>query len=71
MRFKYLGEPTRTGLALGPSLAFVFHNQDGTKTELRAPNQRTGFAIGKDIGVDVTDDRVIRHMQADPRFEEI
>jgi len=55
----------------GPTLAIVFHTQDGRRVRIDAPNQATGFVVGADIGVDIVDARVIRHMQHDPRFQEV
>jgi len=55
----------------GPTLAIVFHTQHGQKLRLDAPNQTTGFVVGQDIGVSISDPRVLRHLRHDPRFQEI
>jgi len=35
------------------------------------PEPPGGFVVGQDIGVDVLDDRALRFMRLDSRFEEI
>jgi len=70
-RFIYLGEPARQGLKYGPTLAIVFHLKDGSRPRVDAPNQTTGFVIGQDLGIEITEKRVLRHMRADKRFREI
>ena len=70
-RFKYLGEPARPSFVLeqGPTLRLVLHNKDGSDTVVNSPEG--GFVIGDDIGVDVDDERALRHLRADTRFEEL
>jgi hypothetical protein len=77
-RFRYLGEHMKPGAltrlapgSVGPTLAFIFHEQDGSKPRLDAPDPIKGFQIGDDLGVDLSDARVLRHLRSDPRFEEI
>jgi len=66
-RFVYNGEaaanPSLKGA--GPALAFRFHTQNGTKVTVNA------VAVGQEIGVDVQDVRVLRHLRHDPRFTEV
>lgn len=73
MRFRYLGESPETWSVqrMGPTVAVRFHQQSGEILEVRAPNQETGFLAGRDIGLEITDERVIRHMLVDKRFEQI
>lgn len=71
-RFKYLGEPANTFVTeYGPCLEIRIPLKDGTKMILTASDTTTGFPIGQDIGVDITDDRSLRFMRVDHRFEEI
>lgn len=72
-RFKYLGEPERPHLVKkqGPVLGFRFHMQDGSLSELLAPDPKVGFLKDQDLGIDITDSRVLRHLRTDPRFEEL
>jgi hypothetical protein len=72
-RFKYLGEPPRPNIVKvqGPVLGFRFHMQDGSLSELLAPDPAVGFLTGQDLGIDITDPRVLRHLRNDPRFEEL
>jgi hypothetical protein len=80
-RFRYLGEdasrkPMKHGslkravASWGPTVAIRFHMGYGKKLEIKPPNGKE-FKIGEDIGYEVEDLRVIRHLQADPRFQEI
>ena len=68
-RFKYLGEKAPSIRAQGPCMQINIPKKDGTWTEIDAPSG--GFVIGNDIGVDITDSRSIRVMQADTRFQQI
>jgi hypothetical protein len=70
-RFTYNGEPARAGLVLGPALAIIMHTKAGARERIDAPNQTTGFVVGQDMGINVTDSRVLRHMRHDKRFTEI
>jgi hypothetical protein len=73
-RFRYLGEPSRPGLvvAYGPCLKIRVKKKDGTTQELTPVSPATSFVIGEDIGHEITDERVLRHIRADTtRFEEI
>lgn len=54
-----------------PILAVRIRHADNSFEDLRAPDQIAGFQAGQDIGSNVTDERVLRHLRADPRFEEI
>jgi len=70
-RFKYLGEPQRTSsfVAYGPTSQIRIPKKDGTFQIVIGPPG--GFVIGKDIGAVVTDERALRTMRADTRFDEI
>ena len=72
-RYAYLGELARPGLVkqYGPTLAIRFRLKDGSTQEIKASDPKRGFVIGQDIGINVTDDRVIRHLDADPRFKRL
>lgn len=71
-RFKYMGEIANDFLVQqGPCLAIIVPLKNGTKLALNAPNQTTGFVIGEDIGTNITDDRAVRYMRGDARFDEI
>lgn len=74
-RFLYLGEGKRPGASErvknAPALAFRFPKKNGTKFVHLAPDQTKGFPIGQDIGLDITDERTLRHLRIDPRFKEI
>ena len=71
-RFKYMGEPHNNIVSTyGPCLHIKIPKKDGTKMVVDASNPVTGFVIGDDIGVDITDERSLRFMRADVRFQEI
>lgn len=72
-RFKYLGEPPRPGMVAkyGPCKMIRVRRKDGSVQELLPMPPATAFVIGEDIGHDITDERSIRHMRANSRFEEI
>ena len=69
-RFKYLGEVSTSILSQGPCMVINVPKKDGTKMTIHAPGPG-GFVIGADIGVDITDERSLRVMLADPRFQAI
>jgi hypothetical protein len=67
-RFVYNGEG-----AVNPSLkghgvvqGFRFHKTDGTNVTHARPTK-----VGDEIGVEVIDKRVLRHLRHDPRFTEV
>jgi len=72
-RFKYMGEPPRPGTvkAYGPCKTIKIPKKNGTVEVIDAPNQETGFPIGEDIGVDIEDERSLRVLRGDVRFQEI
>lgn len=71
-RFKFLGLQLQPGQVVhGPVTGFVFHHKDGVKRPHNHPNPKRGFLPGDELGVDITDERVIRHLRVDPRFAEI
>jgi hypothetical protein len=45
--------------------------KSGAKHELVAPDQSKGWVLGEVIDHDITDDRALRMMRADPRFQEV
>ena len=71
-RFKYLGQKDRPNLVKtkGDSLKLRLHLKDGSIVEL-APKSGGKFTPGQDIGYDITDERVIRHLSVDTRFQRI
>jgi hypothetical protein len=76
-RFRYLGEPPRPWMVVtyGPSLEFRIRCSGATESSgvkiLNPVPPATEFVVGEDIGYDITDDTMIRTMNADIRFEEI
>lgn len=70
-QFKYLGEPKPSYvLEMGPSLEFRIPMQDGSRLVLKAPDQQRGWVKG-DVLPDITDERAVRMLRADTRFEEV
>lgn len=66
--FVYMGEPARKWVKeYGPTRELRVPKKDGTYTVLTNP---TGFPPGDIIPFDFEDERSIRVLQADPRFEE-
>ena len=73
-RFKYLGEdkiPRSYVAKYGPTLALNIPLSNNEMMTLSASDLTKGFAVGQDIGVDITDARSIRLLGADPRFSQI
>ena len=72
-RFKYMGEPPRpqTVKKYGPCKTIKIPKKDGTTMVLQASDQETGFPIGEDIGTDIEDERSLRVLRGDMRFQEI
>lgn len=68
-RFKYMGEDPSYVESQGPCSQINIPKKDGTKMVVMGPPG--GFVIGADIGVNITDTRAIRVMQADSRFQQI
>jgi hypothetical protein len=70
--FRWKGEVERTGLVVnyGPTISVKLRKQDGTIVVLNAPDQNNGYAIDEDVAGDVLDERCLRALRADPRFEE-
>lgn len=72
-RFKYLG-PKEWPLLVkipGKTEEIVLHLKNGTTQRLTPVPPKTFFAKDEDIGYDITDERVIRHLSAHPRFVRI
>lgn len=71
-RFKYMGElENNFVLQHGPCLQIKIPLKNGSKMILTAPNQSIGFPKNEDIGVNITDERSLRYLRADGRFQEI
>ena len=70
--FKYLGEVARPGLVAtyGPTSKITIRKKDGTKLELTPVEPATELEPNVYITPDVTDERALRALQADPRFQE-
>ncbi len=65
--YKYLGEIHRSYVRqYGPTTKIRLHLKNGTVQELTNPE---GFPIGEIIPTEITDERAVRAMDADPRFE--
>jgi hypothetical protein len=70
-KFKYLGEPKPEFVdEMGPSLEFRIPKKDGTRLVLTAADPARGWIAG-DILPDITDERSVRVLRADARFEEV
>ena len=71
-RFKYLGEPPRDYvITIGPCLKIRVPLKDGMIDTFLPVPPAEEFVIGQDIGQDITDQRSLMSMRADPRFEEL
>jgi hypothetical protein len=71
-RFRYLGEPPRSYVtAYGPTILIKVQKKDGTQQTLTPVPPATSFVIGQDLGYNITDERSVRQLRADPRYEEI
>ena len=69
--FKYIGDGLHMSLhgshgQRGKAVAFRYRMKDGTKVE-HTPDGKPAFDVNDELTV--TDERVIRHMKVDPRFE--
>jgi len=70
-RFKYLGEPARTGLTYGPMTEIrLITKTRGMVTYTPVP-PNTDFPIGEDVGYDFTDQFSVTALDADPRYQRI
>lgn len=69
--FKYLGESFRPGVTPGPCTQVKVPKKDGTTYTYTPVPPATTFVVGADIGYDITDQRSLRVMRADTRFEEM
>lgn len=71
-RFKYKGPKPRPQVKIpGKTKEMRFHCKDGTTLRLFPKPPNKFFAPNQDIGYDITDSRVIRHLEADPKFQRI
>lgn len=73
-RFKYLGEPARTGLvtSYGTTVQINVPKKDGTTHTLTPISPATEFVINVDIGYEITDEFSLRALRADTaRFQEL
>ena len=72
-RFKYLGEPARTGLVkkYGPCTEIIVPQKNGTRVSLTPVPPNTEFVVDQDIGYDITDSQAVRSLKYNSRFEEI
>ena len=72
-RFKYLGEvlDLGPGNSFGPCLKIRLRLQDGSVQEILPVDPETEFVVDEDIGYEITDDRCLRHLRNDARFEEL
>jgi ribosomal protein S4E len=71
-RFKYnrAGHKRPDGRPYPATMPIIRINfSDGTHVD--APDQAKGFKDGDDIGMDIKNQRILRHLRADPRFTEI
>lgn len=71
-RFKYLGEPERAAVVeYGPCTMIKLRKTDGTVAVLEPVSPAIEFVVDEDIGYDITDERSLRYLRVDSRFEEI
>jgi hypothetical protein len=71
-RFRYLGEPPNPAIQImGPTLQIRCRCKDGTILVYDPVPPAVEFAAGLDIGYDVTEERSLRHLRVDTRFQEI
>jgi len=73
-QFKWMGEervvpPRKWVQSYGPCEQIRVPKKDGTFTVVDAPPG--GFPVGSTIPFNFTDERSLRVMRADPRFEEV
>jgi hypothetical protein len=54
----------------GPTLQIKVPKKDGSVMVLDAPSA-AGFVVGQDLGADFADERSLRVLRADTRFQEI
>ena len=71
--FQYDGEGSTagTGITWGPCIKLRLKLKDGTVQEYTPVAPDTEFVVGQDIGYTITDERCIRHLQADSRFTQL
>lgn len=70
-RFKWLGENQRGSIVFGGTKILRVPVKFGAPQELTPIPPATEFAVGQDIGYDITDERSLRVLRDDSRFEEI
>jgi hypothetical protein len=54
----------------GPTSMIRVKDSHGVVVEIK-PSNGSNFVIGEDIGAEFTDQRVLRMLRVDPRFQEI
>jgi hypothetical protein len=70
--FKYKGEPARNFVtAQGPTLSIRVPLKDGSVQEFLAVDQVNGWQVNDQLPEDFSDERALRALRADPRFEEV
>ena len=71
-QFRYLGEPSRPWVvSYGPALIIKLRPKTGGIRSITPIPPAVSFVIGEDIGYDITDERELRYLRNDPRFQEI
>lgn len=71
-RFVYNGEKHREFVTkYGETLKIRVRGKDGAICELTPTPPATSFIPGEDIGHEIEDERVIRHLSKDPRFTRV
>jgi hypothetical protein len=70
-RFKFIGLEERPGVHYGPLSKIRVKMHGGQIVEMLPKPPATEFVKGTDIGYDITDQRVLRHMRIDARLSEI
>lgn len=71
-RFKYLGDKQRFSFMVsGLTTSIALNQKDGTWRTIEPVAPATHFEPGEDLGHEITDERSIRQLQVDPRYEQI
>lgn len=71
-RFKWLGIPQWGSIVFDqPATVIRVKHKDGTVHVYEPVEPATEFVVDEDFGHEVIEDRCLRHLRADSRFEEI
>jgi len=71
-RFKWLGIPQWGSIVFDqPVTEIRVKHKDGTVHTYVPVSPASEFVVNTDIGYEITDERCLRHLRADTRFQEI